>query len=326
MLIKRRIFNRLSFSASILGAVPAAAQDRWPQRAVRIVVPYSPGSGTDSHSRRLAQDLAPRLGQPVVVENKTGAMGTIGMSEVARARPDGYTLLGIDSGVMILPHLVRSMPVEVGRDLIPVAAYIFSPMCLIVNAASPYRTLQDLVRAARTEPGKISYGSGGIGTSPQLLAENFASKVDATLLSVPFRGAGEAAQALMAGTIDMLIASPATALGNLGPGGRLRMLAVGSERRLPLLPDVPTFAEAGVADFVVNSWISLFAPAGTRAEVTERLAQEVVSIMNTPEMKAYAEGIAGVPRVAVGPDLAALLASDSNRWKATIDRIGLVPQ
>ncbi len=326
MTIRRRTFHRLALATTVFGAAPAAAQDGWPQRPIRIVVPYSPGSGTDSHSRRMAQELTPRLGQPIVVENKTGAMGTIGMAEVGRARPDGYTLLGIDSGVMILPHLVRSMPVEVGRDLIPIAAYVFSPMGVIVNAASPYRTLRDLIAAARAEPGKITYGSGGIGTSPQLLAENFASKVGATLLSVPFRGAGEAAQALMAGTIDMLVATPATALGNLGPGGRLRMLAIGSETRLALLPDVPTFKEAGLDDFVVSSWISLFAPGGTPVAVIGRLSREVVSVMNTPEMKAYAEGVGAVPRVAVGADLAALMASDTARWKATIDRIGLVPQ
>ncbi|MBX6741910.1 MAG: tripartite tricarboxylate transporter substrate binding protein [Acetobacteraceae bacterium] len=168
------------------------------------------------------------------------------------------------------------MPTDL-RDRLPIAAYIFSPMGVLVNAASPYRTLRDLIEAAGAEPGKITYGSGGVGTSPQLLAEDFASRIGATLLSVPFRGAGEAAQALMAGTIDMLIASPATALGNLGPGGRLRRLAVGSERRLPLLPDVPTFAEAGVTGFVVSSWISFFAPGGTPVEVTDRLAREVVN-------------------------------------------------
>ena len=322
----RRNFHRLAMAATMLNAKLAIAQELWPQRPVRIVVPYSPGASTDHVSRRMAQDLTARLGQPIIVENKTGAMGIIGMAEVARASGDGYTFLGMDSGFTILPHLVRSSPFDAARDFVPIGAYIFSPLGVVVNVASPYRTLRDLVERARAEPGKITFGSGGIGTFPQLATEDLASRVGMTLLHVPFRGAAEGAQALLSGTIDMQIASPATVLGNLGPSGRLRMLAIGSERRLERLPNVPTFAEAGVEGFVLRNWIGLFAPRGTAQAIVDRMAQEIAAAMNTPEMKSYAEGIAAEPRVAVGEDLSALLRAENDRWKAVIQRIGLVPQ
>jgi tripartite-type tricarboxylate transporter receptor subunit TctC len=313
-------------ATTMLSAKPATAQELWPQRPVRIVVPYSPGASTDHVSRRMAQDLTARLGQPIIVENKTGAMGTIGMAEVARASADGYTFLGMDSGFTMLPHLVRSTPFDAVRDFVPIGAYVFSPLGVVVNAASPYRTLQDLLERARAVPGKITFGSGGIGTFPQLATEDLASRVGVSLLHVPFRGAAEGAQALLSGTIDMQIASPATVLGNLGPSGRMRMLAIGSERRLKRLPDVPTFAEAGVEGFVLRNWIGLFAPRGTAQAIIDRMAQEIVAAMNTPEMKSYAEDIAAEPRVAVGEDLSALLRAESDRWKAVIQRIGLAPQ
>jgi tripartite-type tricarboxylate transporter receptor subunit TctC len=322
--IRRRLHLAL-LAAAILGPFSAAAQEQWPQRPVRIVVPYSLGVSTDNVSRRIAQELSARLGQAVLVENKTGAMGTIGVAEVARARPDGHTLLGIDTGYVMLPHLVRSLPYDAARDLVPIAAYVFSPLGVVVNASSPYRTLRDLIERARSEPGRITFGSGGVGTFPQLATEDLASRTGVALLHVPFRGAAEAVQALLAGTIEMQIASPATVMGNLG-AGRLRMLAIGGDRRLALLPDVPTFAEAGVDGFDLRNWIGLWAPRGTPPEVVERLRSEILAAMQTPGMRAYAEGIAAEPRVVVGDEFVRLLHDESARWKAVIDRIGLVPQ
>jgi tripartite-type tricarboxylate transporter receptor subunit TctC len=321
----RRRLRLASLAAAVLGPFPAPAQEQWPQRPVRIIVPYSPGASTDNVSRRVAQELSARLGQTVLVENKTGAMGTIGVAEVARARPDGYTLLGIDTGYVMLPHLVRSLPYDASRDLVPIAAYVFSPLGVVVNASSPYRSLQDLVARARSEPGRITFGSGGVGTFPQLATEDLASRTGVTLLHVPFRGAAEAVQALLSNTIEMQIASPATVMGNLS-AGRLRMLAIGGDRRLALLPDVPTFAEAGVEGFVLRNWIGLWAPRGTPPGVVERLQSEILAAMRTPEMKAYAESIAAEPRVVVGDEFVRLLRDESARWKAVIDRIGLVPQ
>jgi tripartite-type tricarboxylate transporter receptor subunit TctC len=225
----------------------------------------------------------------------------------------------------MLPHLVRSLPYDASRDLVPIGVFVFSPLGVVVNASSPYRSLQGLVARARSEPGRITFGSGGVGTFPQLATEDLASRTGVTLLHVPFRGAAEAVQALLADTIEMQIASPATVMGNLS-AGRLRMLAIGGDRRLALLPDVPTFAEAGVEGFVLRNWIGLWAPRGTPPEVVERLRSEILAAMRTPEMKAYAESIAAEPRVVVGDEFVRLLQDESARWKAVIDRIGLVPQ
>ena len=326
MIATRRSLYRLTMAATALGTLPARADDAWPQRPVRVVVPYSPGASTDHVSRRMAQELTGRLGQPVVVENKTGAMGVIGMTEVARARPDGYTFLGMDSGFTILPSLVKSTPFDAARDFMPIAAYVFSPLGVVVNVSSPYRTLRELLDRARAEPGKITFGSGGIGTFPQLSTEDLAARTGVSMMHVPFRGAADAVQAVLAGTIDMQIASPATVMGNLGPGGRMRMLAIGSAQRLPQLPDVPTFAEAGVEGFQLQNWIGLFAPRGTPQPIIDRLAREAVAIMGTPEMIAYSTSIGAEPKVAVGQDLATLIRTDIERWKGVIDRIGLVPQ
>ena len=325
MMRTRRDFQRLAIATMMSGIVPAAAEERWPGRPVRVVVPYSPGASTDHVSRRMAQELASRFGQPFIVENKTGAMGTIGMAEVARAQPDGYTFLGMDSGFTILPHLVPTS-FDVARDFMPVGAYVFSPLGLVVNATSPFGTLSDLVERARSAPGKITFGSGGVGTFPQLATEDLASRLGITLMHVPFRGAADAVQALVSGTIDIQIASPATVMGNLGPGGRLRMLAIGSDHRLDRLPDVPTFAEAGVNGFTLRNWIGLFAPRGTSQNVIDGLAREIIRAMNTPEMKSYSESIAAEPRVAVGEDLAALLKAENDRWRAVIQGIGLQPR
>jgi tripartite-type tricarboxylate transporter receptor subunit TctC len=199
------------------------------------------------------------------------------------------------------------------------------PPGVVVNSSSPYRSLQDLVDKARSEPGRITFGSGGVGTFPQLATEDLASRTGISLLHVPFRGAAEAVQALLANTIDMQIASPTTVMASLG-AGRLRMLAVSGDRRLDLLPDVPTFAEAGLEGFVLQSWIGLWAPRGTPPEIVERLRSEVLAVMRTPAMKAYAESVAAEPKVVVGDAFVRQLRDDEARWKAAIDRIGLVPQ
>jgi len=266
-----------------VGAHSVAAQDVWPQRPVRIVVPYSPGASTDNISRRMAQELTARFGQTVLVENKTGAMGTIGIAEVARARPDGHTLLGIDTGFVMLPHLVRSLPYD-PRDLVPIGAFVFSPLGVVVQASSPDRSLQDLIARARANPGRITFGSGGIGTFPQLSTEDFAARTGITLLHAPFRGAAEAVQALLAGTIEMQMASPTTVMGGLA-AGRLRMLAVSGEQRLALLPEVPTFAEAGLPGFEAYTWTVLITPRGTPPEVVERLNRELGAILTLPHVR-----------------------------------------
>lgn len=308
-----------------LAASRAMGQEQWPQRPIRIVVPYAPGASTDAVTRRLAQELSARLGWRVFVENRSGAMGTIGTAEVLRQRPDGYTLAAGDSSYVISPHLLRNMPYDQDRDLVPIAGYVFSPLGVIVKSSSPFATLQDLLDRARAQPRTITFGSGGAGSSPHLATEALAIATGTQFAHIPFRGAGEAILAVLSGTIDMQFVSPATAMGNL-QGGTVRMLAISGDRRLKILPDVPTFAEAGVPGYNMSNWIGLWAPTGTPEPVIDILRREVGTIMNAPDLQAYAESIGADPRVLVGAEFGRFLQEERKRWGDVVESIGLERQ
>lgn len=297
------------------------AQDVWPQRPIKIVVPYAPGASSDNVARRMGQALSERLRQSVIVENRTGAAGAIGAAVVAKEKPDGYTLLAHDPAYVLLPHLSKSLPYD-PNDLIPIGAVVFSPFGIIVKTDSRFQTLQDLVAYARANPKKVTFGSGGEGSSPHLASELFASVIGAELYHVPYKGAGEAVLALLGGQIDMQFVSPLTALGQV-KAGKVRMLAISGAHRVTVLPGVPTFAEAGVKDFGVSNWIGFWAPRGTPVPVLDRLKTEIAQIMATPEMKSYAEGMGADPRVVVGDGFVRLLDEESTRWIGLADKIGL---
>ncbi|MBO9352680.1 tripartite tricarboxylate transporter substrate binding protein [Bordetella petrii] len=316
-------------AAALLAAVfttgAAAAAPDWPNAPIRIVVPYSAGGSTDNVSRKLAQELAERLKTTVFVENKIGAMGMIGSGEVARAKADGYTLLANDVGLIMLPHVRRSVPYDAHKDLKPIGAFVFSPFLVAVNADSPYRTLQDLVAKAKSKPDAVTYGSGGVGTSPHLVTELFANKIDAQLYHIPYKGAGEAVLALMSGTIDMQMGTTASLMSQL-KSGKLRGLAISGEHRQESLPDVPTFAEAGMKDFGVFHWIGLWAPAQTPPEAIQRLQAALEDAMKDPDMQAFSRGIAAEPKLVVGAELQELIAKEDRTWEDTVARIGLEKQ
>ncbi len=317
--------SRILLAAAILSPLLASAQEPWPQRPIKVIVPYAPGGSADNISRRMAQELAKRFGQTFFVENKTGAMGTIGMMEGARAKGDGYTLVANDIGFVMLPHLKKSLPYDPWKDLIPIGAFVFSPVGLAVNSSSPYKTLQQLIDKAKSEPGNVSFGSGGFGTSPHLASEDFAIKAGIKLFHVPFKGGGEALLALLSNTIDLQMSVLSTFKGPV-EGGRLRMLAISGDHRQKILPDVPTFAEAGLKDYDLFNWIGLWAPKGTPPEVVARLRKAVFDVMQQPDMKTYAESVASEPKVVVGDDFLKMLKKSDVMWKGVIDKIGLKPQ
>ena len=305
------------------GLVPA--QDAWPSRPIKIVVPYSAGASSDIITRRIARALGERLGQNVVVENKLGGRGNIGMLSVVREKPDGYTFAANDTGYVMLPHLMKDMPYDAAKDLVPVAAYVFSPLGVVVNANSPYKTLQDLINVGRANPGKLSYGSGGEGSTPHLSAEALAFAAGFKPLHVPYKGAADAVLALMGGQIDFQFATPTTVAANV-KSGRLRVLAMGGTTRNKLLPDSPTFAEGGLKDFSVTNWIGLWAPRGTPRPILDRMAKEIAAIMATPEIRTFSEEVGAAPNFAVGDDFLRLLNEEDVRWKAVIDKLGLEKQ
>jgi tripartite-type tricarboxylate transporter receptor subunit TctC len=291
----------------------AFAQAAYPDRPVKIIVPYPPGGAVDVVTRKMAQKLTEQTGQSFIVDNKPGGTGTIGATLVAHAKPDGYTLMANDTTYSLLPYIFKTLAFDPAKDLVPVSAYVFAPMCLVVNAESPYKTLADFIAAAKASPGKLTYGTGGAGTTPHFTAEAFDLASGVKLMHIPFKGAGEATQAVLSKTIDMQFSSTPGVMSGV-KGGTLRILAVSGERRLVALPDVPTFAEAGVKNFGVVNWTGLWAPKGTPEAVLARLQAEIAKAMAAPDMKSFAEGLGSEPRMADAPAFARMLADSNALW------------
>jgi tripartite-type tricarboxylate transporter receptor subunit TctC len=289
-----KFFARAALAAAALAVTAVANAQGWPAKPVRVVVPYPPGGSVDVVTRKMAAKLQEQTGQAFFVENKPGATGTIGATQVAQAAPDGYTLVANDTTYALLPHIFKKLPFDHAKDLVPVAAYVFAPMSVVVKAESKYKTLGDLLAAAKAEPGKVTYGTGGAGTTPHFVSEALGIASGAKFLHIPFKGAGEATLGMLAGTVDFQVASTPGVMSNV-KGGKARILAVSGTKRLAALPDVPTFTEAGLKDFGLINFTGLWAPKGTPQPVLDRLQKEIATAMASAEMKSFAEGIASEP-------------------------------
>jgi tripartite-type tricarboxylate transporter receptor subunit TctC len=285
---------RIACALTLLTLSTLGSAQTWPTKPVRIIVPYAPGGAVDAVTRKIAVKLQTQMGQSFIVENKPGATGTIGVALAAQAAPDGYTLVANDTTYALLPHIFKKLPFDYATALVPVSAFVFAPMGVVVKADSKYKTLGELINDAKAEPGKLTYGTGGAGTTPHFASEALGIASGAKFLHIPFKGAGEATLATLSGTIDFQIASTPGVMGNV-KGGKARLLAVSGDKRSPALPDVPTFAEAGVKDFSVINFTGLWAPKGTPPAVVERLEKEIGAAMATEDMKVFAESIASEP-------------------------------
>ena len=285
---------RLLVGAAALALAGLAQAQAWPSRPVKIVVPYPPGGAVDVVTRKMAAKLQEQTGQTFLVENKAGATGTIGLSQVAQSPADGYTLAANDTTYALLPHIFRKLPFDHAHDLMPIGAFVFAPMGVVVKGDSRFKTLGDLVTAAKAEPGKVTYGTGGAGTTPHFVSEAMGIAAGARFMHIPFKGAGEATLGMLSGTVDFQVASTPGVMGNV-KGGKARLLAVSGNKRLAALPDVPTFAEAGVKFDGLINFTGLWAPKGTPQAVVDRLQKEMAAAMASPDMKAFAEGLASEP-------------------------------
>jgi tripartite-type tricarboxylate transporter receptor subunit TctC len=285
---------KLLLAAISIAASGLAQAQAWPARPVKIVVPYPPGGSVDVVTRKIAAKLQEQTGQTFFVENKAGATGTIGLAAVVQSPADGYTLAANDTTYALLPHIFRKLPFDHDKDLLPVGAYVFAPMSVVVKAESTYRTLGDLLAAAKTQPEKVTYGTGGAGTTPHFVSEALGIAAGVRFMHVPYKGAGEATMAMLSGTIDFQIASTPGVMGNV-KGGKARILAVSGGKRLAALPDVPTFGEAGLKNFGLINFTGLWAPKGTPQAVIDRLQKELATAMASADMKAFSEGIASEP-------------------------------
>ena len=285
---------RLLVGAAALALAGLAQAQAWPSRPVKIVVPYPPGGAVDVVTRKMAAKLQEQTGQTFLVENKAGATGTIGLSQVAQSPADGYTLAANDTTYALLPHIFRKLPFDHAHDLMPIGAFVFAPMGVVVKGDSRFKTLGDLVTAAKAEPGKVTYGTGGAGTTPHFVSEAMGIAAGARFMHIPFKGAGEATLGMLSGTVDFQVASTPGVMGNV-KGGKARLLAVSGNKRLAALPDVPTFTEAGVKFDGLINFTGLWAPKGTPQAVVDRLQKEIAAAMASPDMKAFAEGLASEP-------------------------------
>ncbi|MFC4274008.1 tripartite tricarboxylate transporter substrate binding protein [Achromobacter aloeverae] len=258
-----------------------AATAQYPDRPLKMVVPYSAGGAADVQARLVSAKLGALLSQQVVVENRPGASGTIGAAYVAHAPADGYTVLYDATAHAVNPAMYKSLTYDTRRDFMPVSLVSLTPNLLVVPAASPARTIQDLTQAARAKPGHVTYGSPGIGTAQYLAAELYAHGYGLKLTHVPYKGGAPALSDLMGGQIDMMFSNMA-ASSPLVRSGKLRALAVSARSRVAALPDVPTVAESGIAGYEMYEWNGVFLPAGTPAAVASRLEQAVRQAVNDP--------------------------------------------
>jgi tripartite-type tricarboxylate transporter receptor subunit TctC len=275
----------VAWQALLALAQLAQAQD-YPNRPVTLVVPYPAGGGLDALARQLGQKLSDRLGKPVVIENRTGAGTVIGAASVAKAAPDGYTImLGTSTPFAITATLNKSLPYDPAKDFAPIALTSNAPFLLLVNPDQPVRSVSELVALARSKPGQWSYGSAGPGSPQHLSFELLKTMTGIDVVHVPHRGDAPALTNLVAGHIPMMFGEPTPVLPLL-KDGRVRALAVSSATRLPIAPEIPTVAEAGVPGFNLTSWQMIVAPAGTPKEIIDRLHVEVRHVLDLPEIKA----------------------------------------
>ena len=287
--LRRRWLQALlatSVGASLaLGAGTASAQAAYPSKPIRLIVPFATGGVTDTSGRLIAEHLSKRLGQQVIVDNKPGASGNIGTQMVASAEPDGYTLLlGFDGTLVINPHVFPKVGFDTAKDFAPIGKIGDAILILVSHPGVPAKTLKDVIALSKTQSGGLSYGTSGTGGTPHIAGELLKQRTGANLTHIPYKGGGQAMTDLLGGTIPLVYTAVAGAIQHV-KSGKLHAVAVSSAQRAPSLPDVPTFIESGVADFDINSWVGLLAPAKTPRAIVDKLNTELNAVLNDPVVR-----------------------------------------
>ncbi|MBC5765266.1 Bug family tripartite tricarboxylate transporter substrate binding protein [Ramlibacter albus] len=301
--------------SAVLAIAPLAgtAQASYPNKPIRLVVPFAPGGFTDVVARILGQKLSVAMGQQVVVDNKPGAGSTIGTDFVAKSAPDGYTLLMVSSTHVISPWIYKSLPYDPLKSFSVVGKLADSAYVLLVNPKVPAKNVQEFIALAKAQPNQVHYASSGNGSAQHLMGGLFVALTGAPLKHVPYRGSGGAAQDLVAGVVESSFAGVPNALAQV-PAGRLRALAVTTGKRWPTLPDVPTMKEAGVPDYDASVWLALLAPAGTPREVVMKLNAEVAKAMGSADTRKALEDAGVEPASSTPEEMAAYMAEELARW------------
>lgn len=312
-----------AFMTALAG--PLEAQGKYPDKAVKVIVPSSAGGGTDIVARILADDFTRTLGQSFVVENRSGAGGIIGIDNVAKAAPDGYTLLVTAAPIAINHLTAKSVPYKVLEDFAPVSLLVTLPNIIMVHPSVPAKTLADLIALAKAKPGELTYAHAGIGTNPHFAFELFKSMAGIDIRQVPYRGAAPAVNDLVAGSVNagmsnMLNGKPQAM------GGNVRALAVTGKTRVEGLPDVPTMAEAGFPDYVADQWYGMLAPAGTPVEIVALIQREAARVLKQDEVKKRLAADAADPVASTPAEFAAFLKEEVARWTAVAKVAGIGPK
>ncbi len=304
--MQKRIFScvQTAWMGALLlcatAALPSFAQSPYPNKPIRLVVPFTPGGVTDTSGRLIAEQLSKRLGQQVIVDNKPGASGNIGTQQVAAAAPDGYTLvLGFDGTMVINPHVFDKVPFDTLKDFAPVGKIGDAVLILVAHPGVAAKTLTEVIALSKTQAGGLSYGTSGTGGTPHIAGEQLKLRTGANLTHVPYKGGGQALIDVMGGSIPLVYTAVAGAQGHV-KSGKLKAIAVSSAQRSKSLPDVPTFIESGVPDFEVSSWVGLLAPAKTPKAILDKLNAELNAVLNDPDVreKLNVMGITATPGTA----------------------------
>lgn len=323
------IFSRwiVCLGALLIGTAQLAAEaEPWPTRPIKLVVPFAPGGGNDILARVVSEGLVRSLSQPIVVDNRPGAGGNIGAEIVAKSAPDGYTFLVVPQAILNFnPHLYARVGFDPLRDFDAVALLGVAPLVLVVNAELPVQSVAELIALAKAKPDGLAYGSSGPGTPHHLAPELFKSMTGVSILHVPYKGGAPAATDLLAGRVQMMLAPLNNVMPYL-PTGRLRVLAVGGPRRIAPLPSVPTMEEAGVANFNVEHWYGVVAPAGTPKQIIASLNKAIAQVLGEPEVvkKVNLQGME--PATATPERMTAMIRAGLDLWGEVIKKANLKPE
>jgi len=326
----RRVATRLAFALSAAGALfasPVSAQaESYPLKPIRLVIPYAPGGSTDATGRLIAKSLSERLNQPVVVENRAGAGGSLGNEAVAKAQPDGYTLLFSAAGPLaVTPHTYAKLNYEPIKDFQPVMLVATQPLLLVVNPALKVDSVADLISEANARPGKLNYGSFGNGSAAHLAGELFKSLTKVSMVHVPYKGSGPALIDLVGGQIDLMFDVFSTAA-PLVKAGKLKPIAITADNRSSQFPDVPTMKETDVKDFDAGTWFGVLAPAGTPQTVVEQLSKALNASLQEKELRETLESQGAVVRGGSPEDFGKFFVAEYDKWGKVVKAAGITAQ
>ena len=322
--MKKRTFSRLLFALSLAAAASGSAAQSYPARPVKLVVPFPAGGATDVLARAMSLYAQEKLGQPIVIDNKPGAGGTIGSEFVAKAEPDGYTLLiATGSTHSIGPIVNPKTPYNVERDFVPIIDVASTTSVMVVSNTLPVKNLQDFIKLAKSQPGKLNFGSSGNGTNSHLSGELFKAEAGVFMTHIPYRGTGLVFNDMVSGQVHMLMDNVVTAMPHM-KDGKIRVIGVTSLKRLPFLPEVPTLHEQGLKNFDVSNWFGIYGPRGTPSEVVQKVNAAFNAALKDPELQKRLSLLGAVPTGGTPQQMAKIVADETTKWKRLITERKLV--